>query len=68
MIIKTVISEAGNKVVAVCLLFVARAGFKLEWKRRKGQSSHLLAVISLLEMGNRLTAAEERHTYSLHLN
>jgi len=52
----------------MCLLFVAMAGLKLEWKRRKGQSSHLLTVLSLLEMSNRLTTAKGRHTYPLHLN
>lgn len=59
VIIQTALNGEGNQVVGVCLLFMARAGFKLEWKRRKGQLNHLLAVISLLEIGNRLTTAEK---------
>lgn len=65
VIIKITINGEGNQVVGVCLLFIARAGFELEWKRRKEQLSHLLAVISLLEIGNRLTTAEEKPTYPL---
>lgn len=65
VIIKTTTNGARNQVVDLCLLFIARAGFVLEWKRRKGQLSHLLAVISLLEIGNRLTAAEEKPAYPL---
>lgn len=60
VIIKITTNGAWNQIVGVCLLFIARTGFELDWKRRKGQLSHLLDVISLLEIGNRLTTAEEK--------